>query len=164
MAKLITYNIIGGINENIVSDTMNFIFRQPVDSDIVLNIGSTGGSVLSAVSLYQFLKQAPHRIVTRNISEVSSAAVLVYLAGARRQCVDIGKFMIHPIMYNYNGDLAYSKLEEMINGLEKDITQYATILTNESKLSNYEDVLEILKYKSLTFGKTEAIKYGIVNN
>lgn len=61
----------------------------------VLLVGSPGGSSYESFQLYSFLTQLPQQLTTVAIGFVASAAVLAYLAGARRIATPGTCFLLH---------------------------------------------------------------------
>ena len=53
---------------------------------LVINIGSYGGDVAAGIVLYNYLKSLPFEVMTHNIGEVSSSAILFYLGGTKISC------------------------------------------------------------------------------
>ena len=163
----VSYNFIGSINDQSVD---RFIYeieniKQPINT-LTINISSLGSGVTPAIAMYNYLKSKSVKVYTHNLSEVSSAAILIYLAGEKRTAEDVSKFMIHPITICINESSTYYKVQEILNGVEADIKNYADIVNTETnnlmgKHSN--NVEHFLKCESLHFNKQSAFDCGIVN-
>ena len=121
------FNFIGEINEENQTTLMNYVLSNKIDK-LVININSLGGSVASGVSLYNFLKKQTFEIITNNIGEVSSSAILLYLSGSKRLCEPISKFIIHPITLPVNGTYNYYQIQETNNILLSNINDYKNIV------------------------------------
>ena len=161
---MLTYNFI----DNIDNESINrMIYRinsvdNPIDC-LKLNISSLGGSVTSAITLYNFLKKLPFKVVTHNLGEVTSAAVIMYLAGSERTAEKVSKFIIHPVKGRMDGDLSYYKLQELVQLLDADIKNYASIVNQETNcLNGIYDLKECLRGKSITLYPEQAYKCGII--
>lgn len=163
----INVDFIGSIDNYSLEKLKNFIDRQTQETGVTgvkLNIQSLGGSVPGAVAIYNYLKSLPYEIKTHNLGEVTSAAVLIYLAGSIRTAEDNSKFMIHSVKYSANGNYSYFQIQEMASILDADIKLYADIVNKETdSLKGIDNVEEILKGKSVALTSDAARKYGIVN-
>ncbi len=60
-----------------------------------LLIHSLGGYVNDGLCLYNYLKSLPINIVAYNVGNVSSIAVIIFLAANKRICTSNATFMIH---------------------------------------------------------------------
>ena len=161
-----TFNFIGSVSEQSVSDFISTIenIKTPINS-ITINISSLGGSVTPGITMYNYLKSKQFNIITHNLGEVSSAALLIYLGGKIRTAEDISKFMLHPITICINESSTYYKVQEILNGVEADIQNYSNIINIETNNLNkkYDNEIEYyLKCESLHFDKISAHKCGIV--
>lgn len=160
------YNFIGSINDQSVNNFIHEIemIKQPMDS-LTINISSLGGGVTPAIAMYNYLKSKPFKVYTHNLSEVGSAAILIYLAGEKRTAEDVSKFMIHPISICINESSTYYVVQEILNGVRADIKNYADIVnaeTNNLMNQHSEGVEHFLKCESLHFDKINAHQCGIV--
>ncbi len=160
----LTYNFIEGINNESINQLIHYILCQQKSIDCLkLNISSLGGSVNSAITIYNFLKNAPFKVITHNLGEVTSAAILMYLAGSERTAEKISKFIIHPIKSYANDDLSYYQLQELVQLIDADIKNYALIVNQETHfLNQIYDIEECLKGKSITLFPEAAYKCGII--
>lgn len=165
---LYTFNFIGEINSQNINTLISYINSienlTPTDT-LIININSIGGSVSDGISIYNIIKKLSCNVITHNLGEVSSAAILLYLAGKTRTTADISKFMIHPLAFKLNETCNYYRIEELYNNLETDINNYLTIITTEiPTITQRYDILNYLKCKSLILTKRDAIVCGIVTN
>jgi ATP-dependent protease ClpP protease subunit len=135
----IRFDFIGSINDDNTLALRNFIDSQahikPISS-LTINISSLGGCVASGITIYNYLKQQPFPIATHNLGEVSSAALLLYLAGSTRTAAPVSKFMIHPIKIGISGDFPYFQVEELLKSIDMDIKNYARIVDSETNSLN----------------------------
>ena len=161
-----TINFIGEINSQNITALIDCINSNknlaPTDT-LIININSGGGNVSDGVAIYNIIKKLPYHVITHNLGEVSSAALLLYMAGKTRTAAEISKFMIHPILLNPNRLCNYYQMKELTNILEADINNYFSIVTTEiPTITQKYDILNFLKYDSLTLTKSDAIACGIV--
>ncbi len=154
------------ITETIFNDLHKVCKEIQPDEHLQLCINSTGGSTYAAIGMYNYLKSLPCKIATHNLGEVTSGAILIYLAGSIRTAETHAKFMIHPIAMLLNGDFSLVKLQEITDGLIADITAYADIVNRETNsLNSLYDVKSILHGQgSIVLNPSLAYKCGIVTN
>lgn len=160
------FDFIGAINDENMLTLRNYIVSQnkPINS-LTINISSLGGSVSSGITIYNYLKQQKFSIITHNLGEVSSAAILLYLAGEKRTAEDISKFMIHPLAIGVSGDLPYYKVQELLNGIDADINNYLAIVNEETgNAKGKYNIENYLKNDSLVLNKQEAYNCGLITN
>jgi len=158
------FDFIGVINDENMLALRNFIESQNEQiTSLVINISSLGGSVTSGVTMYNYIKQQNFTVITHNLGEVSSAAILLYLAGSIRTASSISKFMFHPIKIGFGGDLPYYQVEEILKNIDADINNYAKIVNIETQsLNGIYDVDKYLRTDSLTLTPEDAHKCGII--
>lgn len=160
----LSYNFIDSINEASTLQLRNYIYSQTESIEhLQLNISSIGGSMPSAITIYNFLKKMPFKITTHNLGEVTSAAVILFLSGTIRTAEKISKFVIHPIKFAMNGDFSYFQVEEIQQTLNADVKNYASIVNHETNsLNGIYNVENILKGSSIALLPELALKCGII--
>ncbi len=159
---ILKFNFVGPTDENNISILLNYIEKQtePIER-LDLNISSSGGNLTPAIALYHYLKSLPFEIATHNIGEVSSAAVLPYLAGSIRTAEPRSRFTIHPIRSGGN-NMCYFQIEELLVSLRTDIKNYADIVNQETNaLNGKANVMECLQSRGIVFGPELADELGI---
>ncbi len=161
----LTVNHVGPIDDNFVNGIQNFIYAQTQPIEFLrLNISSQGGGVIFGITAYNFLKQLPFPVFTHNLGEVSSAAILPYLAGSTRTAEAFSKFMFHPVEISVGNNVPFFKVEELLNTVNADIDMYCGIVRKElPQLSEKYDIHDLLTHNSLTISTmSDAIEFGIV--
>ena len=160
----LTFDLVGNINDELFHELHNAIVSQKEAIDhLHLNISSLGGSVSSAVTIYNYLKKQNFLVTTHNLGETSSAAVLIYLAGKKRTAEKISKFIMHPIKYNTNASLSYFQIEELLHTIDADIKNYGNIVNQETNyLNSIYDVDKCLRESSIVLDYDSAYKCGII--
>ncbi len=161
---ILSYNFIDGINNESINRLIHYVKSAENSIDCLkLNISSLGGSVASAITIYNFLKSAPFKVNTHNLGEVTSAAIIMYLSGSERTAEKVSKFVIHPVKGRMDGDLSYYQLQELVQLLDADIENYASIVNQETNcLSGLYDLKECLRGKSITLYPKSAFKCSII--
>ena len=163
-----TFNVIGEINaEKVIAlkNTINSIENLTQNDTLVINIHSAGGNVSDAILMFNIIKNLSCNVVTHNLGEVLSAAVLLYMAGKTRTAADISKFLIHPLKANPNGAYNYYQLREVFDNLAADINNYYSIVTTAvPAITEKYDILKSLTCEALILTKNDAVACGIVTN
>lgn len=154
------------INDQTIMSLINFIENSKSDmKNLTININSAGGSLSAAITAYNYLKNLHVPVFMHNIGEVSSSALLLYLAGLTRTSEYIAKFMIHPISIMINQDLNYYRANEILDCIKSDIKNYSIIVNQETdKLKGKYDVEHFLKAESFYLDKQSAYECGIVTS
>lgn len=165
---LYTFSFAGEINARSLVDFINFINSNknitPNDT-LIININSPGGNLSDGIAIYNTIKQLPYNIITHNLGEVSSAAILLYMAGKTRTAEDISKFVIHPPIRSLNGNHNYYQLKEVFENLTTDINNYCSIVTTTvPTITEKYDILKSLTCEALVLTKNDAVACGIVTN
>lgn len=158
-------NLLGDINPDVVNNLHNALNSiPPGTSKVKLNIGSGGGMVTSAVIAYNLLKKVPLPLETHNLGDVSSASILLYLAGSIRTAEPVFKFMFHPFVIGADSSMSISGVNEKMRILEADLENYAKIVEKEAPaFAKAYDVLDVLKHQTVIItDPSEGIRLGIL--
>ena len=155
---------VGPINDAFVTSIQQITLSyQEAPELLCLNISSSGGSVISGITAYNYLKQLPYPVRCHNLGEVSSAAILPYLAGKIRTAETVSKFMLHPVEIELQASMPFFKVQETLSIIERDIESYAAIVRREvPDFSNHYDIVELLKHRSVVLSPSDAYTSGIV--
>lgn len=160
------FNLFVEINPKTTStlrdEISNAVFQQGAD-EIILAISSTGGSLESGFSLYNFLRTLRKPITTINMGSTESIALIPYLAGDTRVTLASSKFLIHGFQWTFsNGSVSHSVLKEYVASLDADVTRYAQIFNDCTKKGKQHlDVLKHLNGDPLFLLANESLNYGI---
>lgn len=164
MAQIL--NLIGTIDDNLVRGLQQAVlnFEQPPEL-LIVNISSGGGSTLAGITMYNILKNLPYPVKCHNLGEVSSAAILPYLAGSERTAEPFSKFMIHPLEIGMNGSMPLFKLRETLSNLESDMDTYERIVLAEvPNITDTYYIRHFLECESLVLTPSDAYAAGIVTS
>lgn len=161
---VLTLNFMGRINSENVKSLQNLIQENPNSIErLIVNINSEGGDVSYGVALYNYLKRMPFPVYTNNLGDVSSAAILLYLAGETRTAEPFSRFMIHPLTIELNGNYVCHQIEEHLEILSNNMQNYASIVRKETNsLNGKADIETVLRCKSLVLDFAHAQEYGII--
>lgn len=92
------YTITGYIDANTAQQLITYLNGQIYRTDIKklkLIISSSGGDVDSAIRIYAYLKALPIEIETIALSQIDSAANIIYAAGSKRVAIAGCRFFLH---------------------------------------------------------------------
>jgi ATP-dependent protease ClpP protease subunit len=87
--------MIGAENINKTIEEIRKLYEENPQEEIALLIGSGGGAIGPALNFYEWVKLKNIPLVTIAIGEVSSAAVIVFLAGQKRKATSHSYFILH---------------------------------------------------------------------
>ncbi len=139
------------------------ILVQQKPECIYLCFSSNGGSVNAGITLYNFLRALPVRIVMHNIGSIDSVATIIFLAGDERYAAPHTTFSFHGVAAGFGKDtrLKYADLRERVSQVEQDEIKLAGIMVENTKMENDEIKELFLKGESkpLVF----AVGKGIIN-
>ena len=132
-------------------------------TDIHINISSKGGCNLSALTAYNFLRNAPCNITTHNIGYCDSAANILFLSGKERKASPYSRFVVHSSKTSFPKDTPTTSLElmELSKGLNYDEEMFSNIF-NEVIGIEYQMVRNWM-YTGHVFCPTEAQSVGMIS-
>ncbi len=168
--------------ENPRLDTVCLVYHEPIDQastrnvmnvcaqlvrdyhvkTIYFQISSGGGSVDSAITLYNFLKSLPCKIVMHNTGSIDSAANVVFMAGDKRYAAAHTSFLFHGVTWNLSGSYNHSQLKESLSNVDESERKIAGILTAGSNLAE-ADITKLFR-EGETISATSAKNKGIVSS
>ena len=148
---------VGDINDDFVNAIMNIINSLPPDVNVIdLHISSNGGSTSAGITAYNFLKKLPYALMTRNIGNVDSAAILPFLAGQLRTAEDVSRFTFHPATISCVPAMNFVQLDEKMRLLNNDIDEYAAIVSKEAPaFASEHNIAVILRGGTIILDKHE---------
>lgn len=163
----INYTITGVIDANVAQQMISWV-NQHLNSGAAITglkvyISSTGGDVDSAIRIYFYLKGLPFKVETIGISQIDSAANIIFLAGEERSALQGCRFFLHNIVFNtvpQSGHLIY--FQEIIKNFEEMEKRHVSILMTELSKTEKQikDILKDAKFHS----PIEAKKLGLVTS
>jgi ATP-dependent Clp protease protease subunit len=131
---------------------------------LTIAISSPGGNVVSGVTMYNSLISMPYEIVTHNIGNVDSIAVVIFLAGARRLANPASTFMFHGAGFdgNANERLEESNLRAKLDTLIANHKTISEIISTRTSL-NLADCMKLFE-KQETKDTGWASSLGLIND
>lgn len=142
---------------NIVIAQLIFLANEDPKKDIMLYINSPGGSVSSAMAMYDTMNYIKPDVSTICIGLAASAAAVILSSGAKgkRFCLPNSEVMIHQVMGGAEGQASdieivakhILKTKAKLNDiLAKNTGKKATEIEKDSDRDNYMSAEEAKKY------------------
>jgi ATP-dependent protease ClpP protease subunit len=134
------------------------------EKQLYVLISSQGGAVNNGVTLYNFIKSLPVKIIMHNVGMVDSIANVVFLAGTERYAVPNSSFLFHGVGLDITQPtrLEMKQLRECITGIERDMRIIGEIMTAKTKLSPQE--VNNMFFEAQTKTPQEAKEKGIIDD
>lgn len=126
-----------------------------------LLLHSLGGYVSDGVCLYNYLKSLPINIVAYNVGNVSSIAVIIYLAANKRVCASNATFMIHKSHSSPAQGQTSANLKAIADSLDIDNIRTESIL--KEHLIIPEDKWLLHERGDLVITANEAVAFNIAH-
>lgn len=131
-------------------------------SSLEIAIGSTGGDVASAFSLFNELSSIEIEINTHNIGSVDSAAIMPFMVGKRRTAAAISGFMFHQSAWTFApGPVTRTSINDSARWLGLYDGMMADTVSSGSKLARDEMLRMMQEGASLT--PDEALAAGLIH-
>lgn len=124
------YTLSGRIDSPTVQRFVETLQNQIDDSCERLHIliNSEGGNVSIALALAHLIMALPCKVITYNISNVDSAALIVFVAGEQRKCAHTGTFYLHPVSLEVSGVKTAKELRAMADVIDCDAMRLTEFL------------------------------------
>lgn len=130
-------------------------------TELVLCVSCFGGNFDRAVSLYNTLRALPLKLVTHNVGNVGSAAIVLFLAGEERYACPQTVFFFHPSSVSLEGSFEPQELaRERVELLESDARE-REIIAQRTRLGARE--IRALVNGSRTIGAERALDAGLID-
>lgn len=158
---MIYVNFTAEINPQTSEALMNFLADQinKGAKEIYILLSSTGGSTKDGVTLYNYIKSLPAKIVMHNIGIVDSIANVIFLAGEERYAVPNSSFLFHGVAFDSHQPerLDGKALKEKIKIIERDQKIISEIIAERTKISVQEVKSMFLEAQTKTPGEAKEI-------
>lgn len=127
-----------------------------------LLIQSTGGGIGDGIALYNYLRNLPIELVTYNVGQVSSIAVLIYLSGKRRLVNKSATFMLHKSTMTLITPAPVEQLQRAAQGLSIEDARSEAIL-HEHLPALPPELWERHERGELTLTAEESVTFGLAH-
>lgn len=123
-------------------------------------VHSNGGFIADGIGIYNYLRNIPIELITYNAGQVSSIAVLVFLAGRQRFASGTASFMIHKSHLTTQAGVTALELREMSKALFMEDARVEQILRSNINLPKRLWVLH--RHSNLNLTAEEAMRFGLI--
>lgn len=128
-------------------------------------VSSTGGHVIAGITLHNYLKLLPVKVVMHNIGNIDSIAVIVFLAGDERYACHGTSFLFHgvSVVMPAAARLTSAGLSEVHSQVREDEKKISAIVTRHTSLTAPE-LRELFKQgesKDLDFATEKGFIQGV---
>ena len=134
------------------------------EKEIYILLSSSGGSVNDGVTLHNYIRSLPAKIIMHNIGMVNSIANVVFLAGSVRYAVPHSSFLFHGVGFNTSQPTRFEEkqVRERLMSIQKDQEIISEIIAARTKLSKAEVGKMFLETQTKT--PSEAETRGIIDD
>lgn len=160
-------NCYGAINPPSVQKLMfacSELVLKEKPGTLYFNFSSTGGDVNAGITLYNFLRSLPARIVMHNTGSIDSVATVIFHAAEERIASPNSTFMFHGVAWGFAAgvNLTRNQLDEIRSGLHEAENKIAQILSGRCNLKE-EEIRELFIHGE-TKGTAFALEKGIIQS
>jgi ATP-dependent protease ClpP protease subunit len=159
-------NFHSGISEPVVNKLMaacsEILAQNPKPDTLYFLFSSGGGQVNPGITLYNFLRALPCRVIMHNICSVDSVATAIFHAADERYAAPHASFLFHGITWTFNqGQTAYkNQIEEVRSILVDAENKVANIISDRCDLT--EEEIRALFLHGESKNTTFALEKGII--
>jgi ATP-dependent Clp protease, protease subunit len=131
--------------------------------ELHLLLSTPGGAVQYGITIYNFLRSLPIRIITHNIGNVDSIGMVVFLAGEERYACPRTTFMLHGVAMQVHAptSLFERNFKDSLSRLAADQERIKGIYSDRSHVTVEE--AESLFLQETTLTAEEAVSRGFVH-
>ena len=165
-------NIFGtiGSKDTETKDTVKKALNEAGGQDVLINISSSGGSIIEGMAISEMIALYAGKTTTRGIGIVASAATIILMAGKKKEMTKNSFFMMHNSWGGVEGNVF--ELEKTIELLRMFDEQMAAIYTAQleskgkliggSKEKTLEEVKKMMSAETWLTAD-EALEMGFID-
>ena len=165
-------NIFGtiGSKDTETKDTVKKALNEAGGQDVLINISSSGGSIIEGMAISEMIALYAGKTTTRGIGIVASAATIILMAGKKKEMTKNSFFMMHNSWGGVEGNAM--ELEKTIELLKMFDEQMAAIYTAQleskgkliggSKEKTLEEVKKMMSAETWLTAD-EALEMGFID-
>jgi len=133
------------------------------EDEVYILLSSGGGMVISGVTLYNYIRALPLKVITHNVGIVNSVANVVFLAGDERYAVPNSSFLFHGVGFDIKQPTRFEEkqIRERLISLQRDTELLANIIKERTNLQ-LEEVKKLF-LEAQTKNPEEAKQIGIIH-
>lgn len=123
-----------------------------VFDELYLLMSSEGGSIEDAISMYHLLEMLRVKVITVNMGQIASAAMLPFVSGRERWASDTSYFHLHNLSWTYDRPqtLHHIQMVDHANIIDKERELYRAILKENTKITDADfDTLKLFDQPSV---------------
>jgi ATP-dependent Clp protease protease subunit len=166
-------NIFGtiGSKDTETKDTVKKALNEAGGQDVLINISSSGGSIIEGMAISEMIALYSGKTTTRGIGIVASAATIILMAGKKKEMTKNSFFMMHNSWGGVEGNVF--ELEKTIELLRMFDEQMAAIYTAQleskgkliggSKDKTLEEVKKMMSAETWLTAE-EALEMGFIDS
>jgi ATP-dependent Clp protease, protease subunit len=169
MFELNIFGTIGG-KDSETKDSVKQALNNAGGQDVLINISSSGGSIIEGMAISEMIALYPGKTTTRGIGIVASAATIILMAGKKKEMTKNSFFMMHNSWGGVEGNA--TELEKTIQLLKMFDDQMAAIYTaqleSKGKLIGGNKEKTLQEVKKMMAAETwltaeEALEMGFID-
>ncbi|MEM3898095.1 MAG: ATP-dependent Clp protease proteolytic subunit [Nitrososphaerota archaeon] len=162
---MIYINFSAEINPHTSEALMNCLADQVNrgQKEIYILLSSPGGSTNFGVTLYNYIKSLPTKVIMHNIGMIDSIANVIFLAGEERYAVPHSSFLFHGVGFDIRSPARFDEKEltEKIKIINRDQNLISEIIASRTKLP-IEEVRKLF-LEAQTKTPEEAKRLGFIH-
>ncbi len=126
---------------------------------VYLALSTPGGDVAQGITLYNFLRGMPFKLITHNVGNVDSIGNVIFLAGQERYACTHSTFMFHGVAFNFINQtvkIEEKNAREMLDNILSNHVRIGSIIEERTKLDKavIPELFRESQTKDATFAKT----------
>jgi ATP-dependent protease ClpP protease subunit len=135
MFELNIFGVIGG-KDSETKDSVKKALNDAGGQDMLINISSSGGSIIEGMAISEMIALYAGKTVTRGIGIVASAATIILMAGKKKEMTKNSFFMMHNSWGGVEGNaMELEKTIELLRMFDDQMAQiYTAQLESKGKL------------------------------
>jgi ATP-dependent protease ClpP protease subunit len=140
------------------------IVAKQKPKNIYFLFSSNGGGVNAGITLYNFLRALPAKIVMHNVGSIDSIANVIFLAASERYAAVHSSFLFHGISWGFGSgaSLTFTQLTETLSIFKREEDKIASIMAERTRM-NEAEIRELFRQgesKDLRF----AVDKGVIHD
>lgn len=166
-------NIFGtiGSKETETKDTVKKALNEAGGQDVLVNISSSGGSIIEGMAISEMIALYAGKTTTRGIGIVASAATIILMAGKKKEMTKNSFFMMHNSWGGVEGNaFELEKTIELLRMFDEQMAQiYTAQLESKGKLIGGDKEKTLQEVKKMMSAETwltadEALEMGFIDS
>jgi ATP-dependent Clp protease, protease subunit len=162
----ISITIAGEIDEDTTEHVTKELTQamQTGQTFVVVYITSVGGDVIQALVIYETLLHANIEVHTVALGEVSSAAVILLLAGKNRFMSPLARVMLHEVSADFGASHSISALQIATSDVQATQDIVSQILVSRAPTTQMRSILRRCRRGDVYLSAEESQSCGIITH